>query len=200
MLRLHDFTLSGHCHKVRMFLSMINEPIELIEVDLFGGETRGEEFQVMSRFGALPVLEDDGEFVRDSNAILVYLAAKFERADWLPTDALGRARVQEWLSLSSRELADGAARARAATLWGGDYDLDACQAIANTLFTRMDRHLDGRDWLAIDRPSIADLSMFSYTAAAPEGGIDLSVYRHIQSWITRVEALPGFVGMPAANP
>ena len=67
--------------------------------------------------------------------------------------------------------------------------------IARNLFGVMESHLAGRNWLAADHPTIADVAMYSYTAHAPEGGIALEPWPQIRAWLQRVEALPGFVGM-----
>ena len=69
-------------------------------------------------------------------------------------------------------------------------------AIANQLFGVMDAHLAGRDWLAAEHPTIADVALYTYTAHAPEGGIVARALARLRAWLQRVEALPGFVGMP----
>jgi len=68
-------------------------------------------------------------------------------------------------------------------------------AVARQLFDTMERHLAGRDWLAADHATIADIAMYTYTAHAPEGGIALEPWPKLQAWLGRVEALPGFIGM-----
>ena len=50
-----------------------------------------------------------------------------------------------------------------------------------------------QDWLVAGRPTIADVALYSYTARAPEGNVDLSPYPAVRQWLARVEALPGFV-------
>jgi hypothetical protein len=45
-------------------------------------------------------------------------------------------------------------------------------------------------------PTIADVSAYSYIAHAPEGNVSLDDYANIRAWLARIEALPGFVGMP----
>jgi glutathione S-transferase len=60
----------------------------------------------------------------------------------------------------------------------------------------LDAYLTGRDWLAVERPTIADIACFSYIAHAPEGGISLEPYPHVRHWLRRMEGLPGFVDMP----
>ena len=59
----------------------------------------------------------------------------------------------------------------------------------------MDEHLNGKAWLVGDDITAADVAVYSYTAHAPEGGVDLSPYSHIRSWLKRVENTPNFVGM-----
>jgi glutathione S-transferase len=59
----------------------------------------------------------------------------------------------------------------------------------------MERHLEQRQYFVIDHCSIADISLFAYTHVAHEGGFDLSTYPAITSWISRMEALDGYLGM-----
>ncbi|MFO1233539.1 MAG: glutathione binding-like protein [Rivihabitans pingtungensis] len=54
-----------------------------------------------------------------------------------------------------------------------------------------------RDWLVGEQVTIADIALYSYTAHAPEGNVALDAYPHIRAWLARIEALPGFVAMPA---
>ncbi|MGY2498201.1 glutathione S-transferase family protein, partial [Klebsiella pneumoniae] len=84
----------------------------MVEVDLGSGAHKTAEFLALNPFGQVPVLDDDGTIIADSNAILVYLATKFGRTDWLPQDAKGAATVQRWLSVAAGDLAFGAAAAR----------------------------------------------------------------------------------------
>ena len=52
-----------------------------------------------------------------------------------------------------------------------------------------------RDWLAADRPTLADVAGYSYIAHAPEGGVSLAPYPQLRAWLARIEALPDFIGM-----
>lgn len=60
----------------------------------------------------------------------------------------------------------------------------------------MDVELARTVYLAGAEPTIADVSAYSYIAHAPEGNVSLDDYAHVRAWLARVEALPGFVGMP----
>lgn len=200
-LHLYGFRLSGHVHRVRLFLTLLGIPFDEEEVDLKGGAHKRPEFLARNPFGQVPVLDDGPVTLADSNAILVYLAGKYDGAGrWLPRDPVGQALVQRWLSAAAGPLAHGPARARASVVFGRPRD-PAHLEVARALFTTMEGHLAGRSWLAADHATIADIAMYTYTAHAPEGGVSLAEYPNLRGWLARVEELPGFVGMarsPAA--
>lgn len=195
-MKIHHITLSGHAHRAVLFASLLGLKPELVEVDLAAGAHKQPEFLALNPFGQVPVLEDDGVVVADSNAILVYLAKKTGRTDWLPEDAAGAAAVQRWLSVAAGELAYGPAAARLVTVFGYDFNVDEVIARAHVLLARLERHLSNRQWLAADHPTIADVALYSYLARAPEGNVDLSSYVQVRAFLARIEALPGFVGIP----
>ena len=197
-MKLYSLTLSGHAHRARLFLSLVGQPYEAVEVDFAGGQNRSPDFLAINPFGQVPVLDDDGVIVPDSNAILVYLAKKLGRGDWLPEDAEGAARVQRWLSVAAGPIAFGPCAARLVTLFGAAFDAEEVIARAHRILALIDAELSSRDWLAAERPTIADVALYSYIAAAPEGNVDLAAYGHVRAWLARIEALPGFVALPAS--
>jgi glutathione S-transferase len=197
-MKLHYHPLSGHAHRVRLFLSLLGIAHELAPVDLMAGAHKQPAFLQMNRFGQVPVLDDDGVIVSDSNAILVYLAKKYRRADWLPETPEGAAAVQRWLSVAAGQIAFGPAAARLVTLFGAKFNAEEVIARAHTILALIDAELPGRSWIAAPQPTIADVALYSYIARAPEGNVDLSAYRNVQAWLGRVEALPGFVGFQAS--
>ncbi len=196
-IRFHRFALSGHSHRVELFLSLLGLPVEPVDVDLVQGAQKQPAFLAKNPFGQVPVIEDGDTVVSDSNAILVYLAARYDASGrWLPRDALGLARVQEWLSLAAGELAFGPAEARVIKLFGAKYDYARAKSLAARLYAVMDPHLATRRFLLGDHPTIADIAHYSYTAHAPEGGVSLEPYPNVRAWLGRIEALPNFVAMP----
>ncbi|PXW64056.1 glutathione S-transferase [Methylobacterium sp. B4] len=198
MVKLYSLSLSGHAHRARLFLSLVGQPYETVEVDMAGGQNRSADFLALNPFGQIPVLDDAGTVVPDSNAILVYLAKKLGRGDWLPEDAEGAARVQRWLSVAAGPIAFGPAAARLVTLFGASFDTGEVIARAHRILALIDAELASRDWIAADRPTIADVALYSYIAAAPEGNVDLAPYGRVRAWLARIEALPGFVPLPAS--
>jgi glutathione S-transferase len=195
-LRLHRHPVSGHCHRVELFLSLLGLPFEMKEVDLPGGEHRRPAFLDLNPFGQVPVLQDGPVTLAESNAILVYLATRYDESGrWLPKDPLGAARVQRWFSISSGQLVAGPAAARRAAIFKRPIDQAAVAAIAADLFRLMDRFLSTSPFLVGDAPTLADVAMYAYTARAPEGGISLEPYPAISAWLARMEALPRFAPM-----
>jgi glutathione S-transferase len=196
-IRFHRFALSGHSHRVELFLALLGLPVEPVDVDLLKRAQKQPAFLARNPFGQVPVIEDGNTVVADSNAILVYLASRYDSSGrWLPRDAQGQARVQEWLSLAAGELAFGPAEARVIKLFGAAYDYERAKALAARLYTVMEPHLATRRFLAGENPTIADIAHYSYTAHAPEGGVSLAPYPHVRAWLGRIEALPNFVPMP----
>ena len=194
-IRLYHHPLSGHVHRVELFLGLLDLRFERHAIDLLRGQHKTPEFLARNPFGQLPVIEDGELSLADSNAILVYLAKRYDTTgQWLPSDAIGAARVQRWLSVAAGPLASGPASARVAVLFGRPRDPALLEAAAR-LFTVMEQQLAAQDFLAAATPTIADIALYSYTAHAPEGGATLAPYTHVQAWLARIEALPGFVGM-----
>jgi glutathione S-transferase len=191
-MKLYFHPLSGHAHRVRLFLSLINAEAEIVAVDLAAGEHKRPAFLALNPFGQIPVFEDDGVVITDSNAILVYLAKKHAPEGWLPEDPLGAATVQRWLSVAAGEIAYGPCAARLVTVFGAKFDTAEVIARAYRILELINAQLADRDWMASDRPTIADVALYSYIARAPEGNIDRSIYRNVTAWLQRVEGLPGF--------
>lgn len=198
-IKLYDFALSGHAHRVRLMLSLLDLPYEAIPVNLREGEQKSAAFLHMNPFGQVPVIQDGDVTLADSNAILVYLARRYDdAAQWLPRGALTEAQVQVWLSAAAGPLAFGAAHARAAHLFKRPLEQRA-YALAAGLLSAMAQRLGTQRWLAsTEHPTIAYVALYSYTAHAPEGGINLDEHPHVTRWLRDVEGLTGFVPMPAS--
>ena len=195
-IRLYRHALSGHAHRVELFLSLLGLPYELIDVDLKGAEHKSPAFLAKNAFGQVPVIEDGEVVVADSNAILVYLATRYDAAGrWLPREAAPAAAVQRWLSVAAGALASGPAAARLVTVFGAPLDHERAKSIAAQLFAVLEPHLAARPFVTGAAPTIADVALYSYTAHAPEGGVSLEPYPQTRAWLARIEALPGFVAM-----
>ncbi|MGE5155752.1 MAG: glutathione S-transferase family protein [Bdellovibrio bacteriovorus] len=200
-MRLYDFELSGNCYKVRLLLGMLGLDYQRVPVDSSQGETLTPAFKTLNPRGQIPVLEDGELRLWDSLAILVYLARRYgdpERAGgpWLPVDAVGEARVMQWLALSENELLYGLARARSVLHFGRPFNLAACQAEGRAGLKVLEGHLQDRNWLVSEVATIADVACYPYVALADEAGVALGPYPAVRRWLERFAALPGYHTMP----
>ncbi len=194
MIKLYDFPLSGHAHRVRLMLSLLKIEHEIIHVKLDKGEQFEPFFTEINPFQQVPVLDDNGFIVSDSVAILVYLAKKYA-ADWFPQDAQSSARIQEWLAIAGKEISQGPANARLVNVFHAELDHADAIEQSHKLLARMDAHLANRNWLATDKVSIADIAAYTYIAHAPEGDVSLESYTNILNWLKKIEALENFIPM-----
>lgn len=197
MRRLYDYELSGNCYKIRLMFSLLGLPWERVPIDLRGGAHLRDSFLALNPLGKVPVLDDDGFVLRDSAAILVYLARRYGTTyNLYPHEATAMGEVQQWLSYSVNEMFNGLAVARAVLVFQRPYNLAAAQELASKALTVLEDHLNRNDWLVQAAPSIADIACYPYAALAEEGDISLQPYPAVRAWFRRIEALPGYIPMP----
>jgi glutathione S-transferase len=198
-IRLYTTLLSGHGHRVKLFLTLLELPFEVVELDMKAGENRKPAYLALNPFGQVPTIQDGDITLFDSNAILVYLAKRYGDASWLPEDPLGAAAVQRWLSLAAGQIAYGPCTARLVTVFGAPHDHDTAKKLAVKLFDVLDGELAHKPFAAGNQATIADIAAHTYIAHAPEGGVSLDPYPNIRAWLRRVEALPRFIAMPSTK-
>lgn len=193
-MKLYDFELSGNCYKVRLLLSLLGREYTRESVQL-GKQNHQPDFLALNPLGLVPVLQDGELVLRDSQAILVYLARKFNN-DWIPLEAAELGQVTAWLSLASNEIGSGPAGLRRIHRFGRKEDESAGRALSEKVFAVMESHLAEHDWLVGNRPTVADLACYPYLALAPEGKFETSGYPSVARWFRRIEALPGYIPLP----
>lgn len=197
-IKLYRHPLSGHSHRVELLLSLMGVNADIIDVDLMQGAHKTPEFLRKNPAGQVPVLEDDDTTLADSNAILVYLASKYDDSNsWLPNSAIEAAEVQKYLSKAAGPVAFGPAAARLVNVFGAGLDHETAKDTAHTLLNSLNEHLATHSWLVGFKPSIADVANYAYIAHAPEGDVSLDNYPNVRSWLQRIEQLPGFIPMQA---
>ena len=100
--------------------------------------------------------------------------------------------MQRWLSVAAGQIAYGPAAARLVTLFGAKLNAEEAIARAHSVLKLIEAELAGRPFIAADHVTIADVALYSYIAAAPEGNVDIGGYANVGAWLKRIEALPGF--------
>ena len=192
-LRLYDYGASANCYKVRLLLAQLARPYERIPVDIFAGETLGQDYAAMNPAREVPVLEtEDGRFLPDSSAILVYLA---DSTPFMPADALARADVIRWLVYEQTVVIPAIAGLRFRLLTGrlspDDAAAIARREAAAAALTLLDEHLGSHEFFAGDRYSVADIAHYAYIHVAGDAGIELQPYANVGAWLERVRLQPG---------
>ena len=196
MMTLYEFALSGNCHKIRLMLSLLGLDYRSVIVNGSERQQKSADFLSLTPFGQVPVLTDDDIIVRDSQAILVYLARKYGNEQWLPNEATALAEVATWLSTAANEVSMGPNRLRLHYKFGRAINSEESRQTAINLLNILQGRLEKYEWLATDHLTIADIAIYPYIALAPEGRLDLESYPAVTGWVSRIQALPGYVGMP----
>jgi glutathione S-transferase len=200
MLRLYDCRCSANGYKVRLLLQQLDRAYELVEVDIFAGESHTPAFLAKNADGRIPLLEvAPGRCLPESNAILCYLA---EGTPLHAADPFERAQLLQWLFFEQNRIEPVLGTARYWLLTGRAATrreaLSIKQEQGAAALAVMERHLTGRTFLVGERYSIADLALYAYTHLAPEAGVELSPFAAVRAWMDRVRAQPGQV--PGVGP
>jgi glutathione S-transferase len=206
-MKLYDYVLSGNCYKIRLLMGFLGVPYETVPVDFYPGRAhRAPDFLDLNPLGQLPVLDDGGLILRDAQAILLYLANRYDqtRKWWPATDPASVGKTAQWLAFADLITATASA-ARLHDMLGYTLNVEEARAGAHRAFRILEDHLTDREfedcgWLVGGAPTIADISCFPYTALAGDGGIDISIYPAIGRWLHRFASLPKFTDMPGITP
>jgi glutathione S-transferase len=194
-LRLHDYAASANCYKVRLLLAQLGLEYERVPVDIFGGDTLTDDYARLNPQRQVPVLHRDGaEPLAESNAILVHLA---EGTELLPEDPGERAQALRWLFFEQADVIPGIAGLRF-RLVTERIEPDSREAkwrrnTGDAALRLLNDRLGTSDYLAGNRYSIADISLFAYVHVANEAGFELSNHPAVHEWTQRVEGTPGYM-------
>jgi glutathione S-transferase len=193
-MKLYMTPSSGNAYKVRVLLSILKLPCEQKEVDWAGKEHKSPAFLKLNPRGQVPVMDIENKVFWDSTAHLVYLARKHGGEQWLPTDPLGMAEVMQWMAFAQDEVqfglqwARGAKKGMKAAALFEEYEPHARRAM-----DMLEAHLASHDWLALGRPTVADIAVYPYVKRAPDAGFAMAAYPQVAAWLARCEALPGWI-------
>ncbi len=197
-MKIYGDKRSGNCYKLQLAASLLNLKYSWHDVDIMLGETRSETFLTLNPAGEIPlVVLDDGRHLSESNAIINYFA---EGTALAPTDSYHRATIQQWQFWEQYNHEPRIAVARFIKLYQGlpesrRAEFEALQKPGNRALALMDARLQAFNWLAGDRLSMADVSLYAYTHVADEGGFDIKAYEGINAWIARMQAQPNYAPM-----
>jgi glutathione S-transferase len=165
-MKLYDSKTAPNPRRVRIFLAEKGIEVPMVEVDLGKAESRSEEFRKMNPLGTVPVLElDDGTLLAESVAICRYFEETKPQPPLMGTDARDRAVVEMWQRRMEFEIfvpitqvfRNGhpffAGRIPQVPEYG-----EVCRKHAEKQMDWLDSVLGGREFVAGDRYSIADIT------------------------------------------
>jgi len=196
MLTLFDYLPSRNAWKVRQILHHLQRPYRTEIVSIFEGEGQRPDYLAINPTGAVPAIRlDDGRMLAESNAILAFLA---EDTRYLPGDGFARAKVAQWLSFEGNYVEPAIGTLRHWIMTGKvarrpNELVESLRAASMKALGILDRELAMREFVAGDRYTIADISLFAYTSRAREAELPLDEFANVVAWSARVEAQPGFV-------
>lgn len=193
-MKLYVMAVSGNSYKVRILLALLKLPYEAVVLDPKRKEHKEPRFLKLNPRGEVPVLEDGGAVLWDSGAILVYLARKHGGEQWLPSGPAAMSEVMQWVALAGNEIQFGLQYARRGLLqdrWTAG-TLEQGQTMGRVALDALEGRLKNHSWLALDRPTIADIACFPYVETAPEAKVPLDPYPAVAAWLERCKALPGW--------
>lgn len=205
-MTLYDYVLCDNCYKVRLLLAMLRLDYASRKVNVHPGrDCETAEFLAVNPLGRIPVLRDGDLVLRDAQAILAYLAMRYDDTGrWWPTAPALAGQVVMWLAFASAEL-DCLSVLRMNRITSAKDKAPGLSERARAALTVLEDHLAegeilGRQWMIADHATIADIAIFPPTALAADGGITLECYPAIWRWVDRVKRLDGFVVMPGITP
>ena len=195
-MRLYSMPSSGNSYKIRLLAAMTGRQLDVVDCEY--GSAALEAAKAALPYGKVPALAlESGVVLAESNAILCHLG---EGTAFWPADAVIRAQMLGWM-FWEQYTHEPVIAVRQALVSYPHRAADATPARLADLLERghevlgvMEAALAGRDWLAGDAASLADLCLYAYThSAGPRGGFEMDRFPHVKAWLDRVAALPGHV-------
>jgi glutathione S-transferase len=188
---LYCFAQSGNAYKAALMLELCGADWQPRLVEYFNGETQTPAYRALNVMGEVPLLEHGDLRLTQSGVILDYLAEKFGKYN--ARDAAERREVLRWLLYDNHKFTSYTATYRFLRALAKDPNPVAVEEFrkrAEVAWGIVDRHLTGRRFVAVDRLTIADISMCGYLYFDDEIGVDWNRYPAIRDWLARIRAEP----------
>jgi glutathione S-transferase len=175
-------------------------PFEAVKVDLKTKTTKaGADFNGINPKGYVPTLEfDDGSVLTEGPTILQYLADQKPATELAPAPgSLARYRLQEWLGFINSEI-----HKSFGPLFYADTPEQTKRASVERIGKRFDyvqSRLDGNEYLAGGRFTIADAYLYTVLGWTAYVGMDLAKWPTLKAYHTRIAARPSVLAAHAAE-
>lgn len=187
---------SGNCIKPYLAASYCGYQLDIIELNLLGGEHRSDAYLRINSRGQVPYLvTKSGVGIGESNAMLWLIA---DGSDLMPDTAVERARSLQWMFFEQSKLEPFISPARFLTFiapqlgQGREADIAVWLEKARSGLSSLEAHLGNSSFMLGERYGITDIAVFGYVHVAHEAGIDMAEFPAVQRWIGRVSSTPRF--------
>ena len=171
-MKLYGNTTGSNCRRVTIYLAEKGLALELVEVDVASGEHKTAAFRARNPAGLIPVLElDDGSHIPESSAIVEYLEdihpEPAMRGDTPETRGKVRAveRIASDLAIVAGAMLQHSNPRFASHIQQVPAVAEVMRANASQQLAVLEAHLGEKLFLVTDRPTIADITLFSFTQA-----------------------------------
>ena len=196
MIKLYGIPISNNVNKVRYCLNSLAVEYELIPLNPMQGETQTESFLKINPIGKIPALEDNGFAIFESNAIIKYLAAKYNSALY-PQDLKQRAIVDEWIDFVSIHIGNGITRVMfnrlMAPMLGKEVDQNSLQTGLEFLAKYLpicDHQLAKNKYLTGANFTLADINLLAVIDPCELIQVPLTSYPNLTKWRNNLKSQP----------
>ena len=193
---LYCFGESGNAYRAALCMTLCGADYEQRFVDFFNGEARSPKYlQNVNPMGEVPVLVRDDKTYTQS-AVIMEIYSK-ETGKFLGQTREEELEVLRWTIWDNQKLSGSAGPARFMTnfLPEKHRKVDVGQfLIGRTLAALkvLEKHLEGRDWVAADYPTTADFSCCSYLYYPEEFGFTRADWPNTDRWLSNISELDGW--------
>ena len=190
---LKCFVESGNAYKAALMLTLCNADWEAEWVDFFKGVTRTDEYRRTNLMGEVPVLIDhtkDDYTLSQSGVILLHLSDRFEQ--FVPDSRSEELEMLRWMFFDNHKLTSYVATYRFMSRFlkkEGEPETEFLKARAMSALQVLEQHLDGKDWIAADQTTLADISACGYLFWPDHIGVSWDDYPSIKAWLSRIKNL-----------
>jgi glutathione S-transferase len=193
--RLYCFAESGNAYKAALMFALTNTPWDAVHVDFFKGEARSDAFKEINPMGEVPVMVYGGETYAQSGVMLDVLSR--DTGQFGPKSETDRLEILRWTLWDNHKLSSQVGMTRFLMNFLPEKHRNAdviafSQGRCKTAYAVLENHLNGRDWVAADYPTTADISCCCYLYYPEEFGFDRADYPNIDAWLKRVSELPNW--------
>ena len=187
------FDKSGNSYKAALMLQLTGCDWQPQWVDFFNGAQRTPEYRAINEMGEVPVLVDhtEGDLTLSQTGVILYhLAGK--TGMFKPETPQEEREVLRWILFDNHKLTGYISIWRFLRRFlnkGGDPETEFLKGRAIAALKIVERHLQKQDWLALDRPTIADISACGYLFWPDHVDLDWSQFPSINAWLKRIQSL-----------